>query len=324
MVAITGATGLLGSELAKKFTEESIECVGLIRPSTRSHNSLIEYREGDLLDVPSLMNAFKGASAVIHTAAVVSFNPNRNKEIYAVNVEGTKNVVDACLALKIPHLIHVSSVAALGREKNLVEIDENAKWVDGPLNTDYAKSKYEAELEVYRGQEEGLNIAIVNPSVILAQSDWRKGSATLFKYIFDENKFYSAGTFNYVDVRDVVEMISKIYLNKITGKRFIASAGSVKSKVLFEQIATRFGKKAPFILASPFITSVATQIESLRSAFTKREPLVTKQTAKIASETFHYNSQKAINELDMNFKSLEETLDWCCAYYLHHYTTNKY
>ena len=177
--------------------------------------------------------------------------------------------MDACLALEIPHLIHVSSVAALGREKNLVEIDENAKWVDGPLNTDYAKSKYEAELEVYRGQEEGLNIAIVNPSVILAQSDWHKGSATLFKYIFDENKFYSAGTFNYVDVRDVVEMISKIYLNKITGKRFIASAGPVKSKVLFEQIATRFGKKAPFILATPFITSVATQIESLRSAFTE-------------------------------------------------------
>jgi nucleoside-diphosphate-sugar epimerase len=324
MVAITGSTGLLGSELVKKFIGDSIECVGLKRPSTGLHNSLIEYREGDILDVPSLMNAFKGASAVIHTAAVVSFNPKRNKEIYAVNVEGTKNVVDACLALKIPHLIHVSSVAALGREKNLVEIDENAKWVDGPLNTDYAKSKYEAELEVYRGQEEGLNIAIVNPSVILAQSDWRKGSSTLFKYVFDENKFYSAGTFNYVDVRDVVEMISKIYLNKITGKRFIASAGSVKSKVLFEQIATRFGKKAPFILATPFITSVATQIEALRSAFTKREPLVTKQTAKIASETFHYNSQKAINELDMNFKSLEETLDWCCAYYLHHHTTNKY
>jgi nucleoside-diphosphate-sugar epimerase len=324
MVAITGATGLLGSELAKKFTAESVTCVGLRRSSSPTQHQSIEYREGDIADIPSLVKVFEGASTVIHTAALVSFNPKRSKEIYHVNVEGTKNVVNACLALRIPRLIHVSSVAALGREKNITEIDENAKWVDGPLNTDYAKSKYEAELEVYRGQEEGLNISIINPSVILAQSDWSKGSSSLFNYVFNENKFYSSGTFNYVDVRDVVEMISRIYHSQLSGKRFIASAGSIKSKDLFAQIAKRFGKKAPSLLATPFITLIATKVESIRSAITGREPLVTQQTAKIASEAFHYSSQKAINELNMNFKSLDETLDWCCEYYLANYTTNKH
>jgi nucleoside-diphosphate-sugar epimerase len=325
MVAITGATGLVGKELVKRFSNESIPCIGLVRTlKTNLAVSEIEYRQADLLDIPSLMKAFAGATTVIHTAALVSFNPKRNEEIYKVNVEGTRNVVNVCLALGIEHLIHVSSVAALGREKNILEIDESATWVESPLNTDYAKSKYEAELEVFRGQEEGLKISIVNPSVILAQSDWSKGSSSIFKYVFEEHKFYSAGTFNYVDVRDVTEMIFNLFSLKSSGKRYIANSGSIHSKLLFEKIASRFKKRPPTILANSFFISVATTIELLRSTLTGREPLVTKKTAKIASETFHYSNQKAINELNMKFKTLDETLDWCCSYYLANYTTNKH
>ena len=329
MVAITGANGLLGSAVINKLANESIDFVALKRVNSNidslvSTNSKISYRDLDILDSTTLLEGLKGATTVIHAAALVSFNPRRAKEIFEVNVEGTKNVVNACLELKIPRLIHISSVAALGREKSTETIDESSKWVDSPYNTDYAKSKYLAELEVFRGREEGLQISIVNPSIILAQAEWTRSSAALFKYVWNENKFYAAGTMNYVDVRDVVELILRIYKTNRSGERFIANAGSVSSKQLFSEIAKRFGKKAPSILATPLLTWLATNVEFFRSIITKSEPLVTKQTAKIASDTFHYSNQKAINELDMNFRSLEETLDWCCQYYLANNSTNKH
>jgi dihydroflavonol-4-reductase len=329
MVAVTGANGLLGSALIKQLAAESIACVALKRAdsnldSLSTISPPVTYRDIDVLDSPSLLEGLIGATTVIHTAALVSFNPRKAKEIFAINVEGTRNVVDACLALKIPRLIHISSVAALGREKGIETINEKSKWIDSPLNTDYAKSKYQAELEVYRGQEEGLQIAIVNPSIILAQAPWHRSSAALFRYVWEENRFYASGTMNYVDVRDVVALIMQVYKQNSMGKRYIANAGAVSSQKLFTEIAHRFEKKEPSILATPFLTSVATLAEFVRSTLTGTEPMVTKQTAKIASETFYYSNQKAINELDMNFRSLEETLDWCCHYYLAHNSTNKH
>ncbi len=329
MVAVTGANGLLGSAIIKQLIDDSIDFVALKRVNSNidllaSYAPNIRYRDVNILDSSTLLDGFKGVTTVIHTAALVSFNSKRANEIFEVNVEGTKNVVNACLALKVPRLIHVSSVAALGREKSIETIDEKSKWVDSPYNTDYAKSKYQAELEVYRGQEEGLQISIVNPSIILAQGPWIRSSAALFKYVWDENKFYSSGTFNYVDVRDVADLIMKIYQKNNSGKRFIANGGSISSQQLFKEIAKRFGKKAPSILATPFLTSLALKAEFFRSTVTRSEPLVTKQTAKLARETFHYSNQKAINELDMKFKPLEHTLDWCCQYYLANNNTNKH
>ncbi len=329
MIAITGANGLLGSAIIQRLIDEQLDFVALKREgsnldSLAKNTTAIRYRDADILDSTSLLEGLKDATTVIHTAAIVSFNPKRQKEIFEVNVVGTKNIVDACLALKIPRMIHISSVAALGRQKGIGTIDETTQWVDSPYNTDYAKSKYQAELEVYRGQEEGLQVSIINPSVILSQSLWTKSSAALFKYVWDENKFYTSGTLNYVDVRDVVELIMKIYKRNIIGERFIANAGSISSKILFEEIASRFGKKAPSYLATPFLTFLATRIESLRSSIKGTEPLVTKQTAQLASEAFYFSNQKAINELDMRFRSLEETLDWCCQYYLANVSTNKH
>jgi nucleoside-diphosphate-sugar epimerase len=328
MIAITGANGLLGSEITNHFARQKIECFAIKRVNSNldllsEQQSHIHFKDADILDGVSLTEALNGATTVIHTAALVSFNPRKAKQIYAVNVEGTKNVVDACLQLKIPHLIHISSVAALGREKGKPIVDEASEWVESPFNTDYAKSKYLAELEVFRGQEEGLKISIVNPSVILGRAGWHQSSSALFNYVWKEHKFFSAGTFNYVDVRDVVEAIDKLVAAKNAG-RFIVNAGSVSSENLFKEIAYRFNKKAPSQVAGPFLISLATTFESFRSFLTKTEPLVTSQTAKIASDTFYFNNQKAINELNMKFRSLEETLDWCCAYYLANNSTNKH
>src|SRR6185369_576794 len=125
--------------------------------------------------------------------------------------EGTRNVVNACLTSGIQRMILISSVAALGRKKGQTEINEESQWTDSELNTDYANSKYLSELEVFRGQEEGMSISIVNPSVILAPANITKSSAKIFDYVLKDRPFYIDGSINYVDARDVAELVFKLH-----------------------------------------------------------------------------------------------------------------
>jgi len=327
MIAITGANGLLGSYILRKLVSEQVPVIALRRrESDLSHlNDLnhVTWREVDILNPVSLQESFKDVTTVIHTAALVSFNPRLIKKIMEVNVEGTQNVVNACLSMHIPRLIHISSVAALGRKKGSVEIDEAARWIESDLNSDYAKSKYLAELEVWRAAEEGLSVSVINPSVILAPTDWSKSSAQLFQYVWKEKRFYSDTKINYVDVRDVVEIVWQVYSRNISGEKYIANAGSIPIKQLFDQIAVRFQKKSPSIRINPLILSTAAFLEELRSRLVGSEPLITRQSAKVTKENFYFQNQKAIQQLAISFRNLDETLDWCCQHYLQAYTTNK-
>jgi dihydroflavonol-4-reductase len=328
MVIVTGANGLLGSFVLKKFIAEGVSVTGLKRVDSDTSllgdvKDRINWREADINDAVSLNECLKDATVVIHAAAMVSFNPREEDTLYKVNVEGTKNVVDACLANGIKKLIHISSVAALSRQRGVSVINENSTWVDSPLNSAYAKSKYLAELEVYRGIEEGLPACIVNPSFILAPSDWQKSSSQIFNYIWQEKKFYSAGQSNYVDVEDVAEIIFKLYQQDFIGERFIACAGSISFKELFDEIASRLGKKIPSIKVSTRLLNVFAFMEEWRCRLLGTKPLVTRETVKATKEIFAYSNQKSIEKLDIRYKSLKVTLDGCCDYYLRTYSTNK-
>jgi dihydroflavonol-4-reductase len=327
MIAVTGANGLLGSFILRKLADEKIPAIGLHKKnSDYSHLkdlTNVLWRELEILDPLSVEEGIKGATHVIHTAAYISFNPLVQKKIMAVNVEGTKHIVNACLAQNMQQLIHISSVAALGRKKEIPIIDETSRWVESDLNTDYAKSKYLGEVELWRGAEEGLPAAVINPSVILAPSDWEKSSAQLFHYVWKEKKFYTENQVNYVDARDVAEMVWQVYSKKITGERFIANGGTIEIKELFDLMAIRFNKKSPSIKIHPRWVASFARLEELRARLMGRDPLITRQTAKITKENFSYLNTKATSQLGVSFRKLEETLDWCCNYYLQTYTTNK-
>jgi dihydroflavonol-4-reductase len=326
MVAVTGANGLLGNFILKKLISEKVPVVGLRRVS-QSANSIfdreVEWREVDIINSLSLTEAFKNINTVIHTAAVVSFDPSAKERIFQTNVIGTQNVVNACLALGIPRLIFISSVAALGRKKGIVEINEESKWVDSNLNSDYAKSKYLAELEVYRGQEEGLSVSIINPSVILSTADPNKSSAQIFKYVYEERRFYSDGSLNYVDARDVAEIAYKLYEKKLDSEKLIANAGSINVKELLNKIAARLQKKEPSIKVNPKLLYLAAWLEEMRCKITRTDALISRQSVKMPAENFFYQNQKSMNKLNMVYRPLDETLDWCCEYYKKAFTTNK-
>ena len=206
--AAPGATGLLGQHIIEKLVAEGVQTVALCRGDQELKFPTLK-RYADVMDPISLHGALEGVKTVIHAAALVSFNPRLRNKIFDVNVTGTRNVVDTCLHLGIKSLIHISSISALGRKPG-EKVTEESKWT-GLFASDYASSKYLAELEIFRGAEEGLVVSLVNPSVVLSASQLHRSSSILFDYVWNQNRFYTGGTLNYVDARDVADAVFSIY-----------------------------------------------------------------------------------------------------------------
>jgi dihydroflavonol-4-reductase len=321
MLAITGANGLLGSFIVRKLIASGKPFVALKRAG--SDTSLlsdvarqITWRDADVTDPVSLHEAFQDCTQVIHAAAIVSFNPRRKQKIFDVNVEGTRNVVNACLDNGVQRLLHVSSVAALGRQKGQQHVDETSKWTESPLNSMYGESKYLAELEVFRAQEEGLSTVIINPSVILAPADWNKSSAQLFKYVWNERAFYTPGFLSCVDVRDVADTAVKLIDAPIQNERFILSAGAIAYQDFFKQVAAHLNRKPPYIRLSKKLLKIVATFEAIRAWFANSEPLLTRESARLAGTHFLYDNRKITKTLNFQFQTIDQSLQWCCEYYM--------
>ncbi len=320
MIAITGATGLVGSFLVRKLLEEKLPFVALKRPNADTRivadiDHQIEWREADILNEVTLEESLAGCETVIHAAALVSFNPRDRSRLFETNTSGTKKVVNTCLNLGVKRLIYISSVSALGRSKKSIIINESSQWTNSSLNTHYGESKYLAELEVWRAKEEGMEVAIINPSVVLAPGDWDKSSAKIFKYVWKEKPFYTSGTFNYIDVRDLVEIIIQVNRGILNGERVIASAGKISYHDFLTMAALHFNKKAPTIkIGSGFIRLLAL-FEQVRSRLTGSDPLITPETARLAHAGIFFDNTKIKDAMGFDFRPLDDTLRWCSSKY---------
>lgn len=316
-ILITGSSGLVGNYAIRRFLEAQYEVFALKRKNSdlswlADIPNKINWIEGDILDVSLLNEATQDMDFVLHTAAIVSFDKRDKKAMYKINVEGTANIVNVCLENNVSKFCQVSSIAAIGRDKPHVKIDESHKWQNSKYNTNYAKSKYLAEMEVWRAAAEGLKVVIVNPSVILGASDWHRSSTSLFKYVWDEKKYYSTSLANVIDVRDVVDIIFELLVSDIEKERFILTANSLSYQALFSKISEKFGKKAPYKQITPFLANLAWRAEGLKSLLTQKRPLVTKETAQNALLSFHYDNEKIKNTLNYEFRILDDSIAWVC------------
>jgi nucleoside-diphosphate-sugar epimerase len=322
MILVTGASGLLGQHLVETLTRQVHSIRVLVRKSSHvSFPSGVEIHEGDVLDIHSLGEALQGAETVIHAAGLVSFNPRRRDEIYAVNVEGTRNVVNACLQRGVKTVVHISSVAALGRKEGS-PISETDPWT-GIYANDYAQSKYLAELEMFRGGEEGLTVSLVNPAVILSGQPLHRSSGSLMDYAWKERRFYTLGRLNYVDIRDVAEAVLRLLEKPQPGERFTLCGGNISYLEFFNAVAQRWNKRAPSVYIPDAVVKLFGIAEGLRGLVTGREPLVTRHSAAMTTRQFKYDTSKATSGLGLHFRSLDETLDWCCARYAQDVSGNK-
>lgn len=321
IIVITGITGLVGSQLAAHLISKGYNNIkGLVRREAEVPNG-IELIRGDILDILSLDSAFERANLIIHCAAMVSFDPRDKENLYKVNAEGTANVIDAALHNKVENVIYISSVAALGKPEQIVEfgqevsISENQKWLESPENSNYAKSKFQAECEIRRGEAEGLNVQIANPSIILGEGDWTTSSSRLFKYVWDEKSFLTNGFLNYIDIKDLVHIIGLMISKPQWGERFILSAGKIEFSAFFEQVAERFNKLPPKIKLNSFWIGLLWRIERIRSIVFKTTPLITQETAKTANSNYYFHSEKVKSAYNFEYTPLDDSLERICLYY---------
>ncbi len=321
MILVTGANGLLGSFTCKTLLQEGYQVLALVRSESNLNliNGLldkIQVIEGDILDPESLYESLKNVTAIVHCAAVVSFHQSDKELMNSVNIQGTANMVNLALKLNIGYFVQISSVAALGRLTGNGEVDETSKWQYSKWNSNYAQSKHFAELEVWRGVEEGLNAVILNPSVILAPGDWKRSSGALFKYVWDENLFYPEGKINYVDVRDVVHAIITCLKIKPTKERFIVNGGITSYNKLFNEIANGFNKKPPKIKSNLILIKIGMLLDKIRSLITGNRTLITTETALLTQSEIYFSNAKIKKELNLTFVPFTETIGWNCEEFL--------
>lgn len=319
---VTGASGLVGMHLLKELLKQGDDVVALYRTAipaqfTSAENERITWVRGDILDVVLLVDVMKDCNKVYHCAGMVSFNPSNADQLLKINVEGTANVVNAALAAGVKRLVHVSSVAALGRKRNNTTVTENVKWEDSANPSVYGMSKYLGELEVWRAISEGLNAVIVNPVIILGLSEWGTGSSAMFRNAYDEFPWYTEGTSGFVDATDVAKAMVLLMGTAIAEQRFILSAENWSYRFVFTEMATAFGKKPPSRKVNPLLASIVWRIERVKSFLTGKEALLTKETAATAQQKVYFDNHKILHALPgFAFKPVGETIRECCAGYL--------
>jgi dihydroflavonol-4-reductase len=256
----------------------------------------------------------QGITHVYHCAAIISFEPKDKYRLRKINVEGTANVVNACLDAGVQKLVHVSSVSALGRIRNGGIVNEQMNLNEETNNSVYGKSKYLGELEVWRGIGEGLQALIVNPSIILGGDSWENGSAAIFKTAYNEFKWYTEGITGFVGVSDVASAMILLMNSKISGQRLILSAENLSYKEIFTLIAKCFGKKPPPKKISPFMAEIIWRLEAVKAGFTGKKHLLTKETVRTALASVYYDNSKILNELPgFNFTPVALSIADTCA-----------
>lgn len=315
MILVTGASGLVGSHLVQALVQNGKQVRAMYRSAKPAGSPAgVEWVQGDILDVVSLEEAIKGVDQVYHCAAVVSFNPKKRKALHRTNIEGTANVVNACLDAGIQKLLFVSSVAALGRIREDAAINETMNWSEETSTSEYGKTKYFSEIEVWRGIGEGLDAVIVNPVIILGSGDWEKGSSGLFKTAYDEFPWYTEGTSGFVDVADVVRAMMLIMESDVSSERFILCADTRSYKEVFTTMAENFGKRPPHKKVSSFLAGIVWRWEAIKSRFTGKDPILTKETAKTAAAKVRFDNTKLTKIFpSFRYTSLEDSIARICG-----------
>lgn len=318
MVLVTGATGFLGAEVGRQLFlsgKNSIRCTkratSVIPKILLPYSKQINWVDADLLQIDALNEALNGITEVYHCAALVSFDPSLKKKLIKNNVEGTANLVNLCTEKGI-RLVHVSSIAAIGEGKPGELINENHHLEETPKDNSYAMSKYESEMEVWRGMAEGLDAVIVNPSLIIGKNAGKEGTGQIFETVRKGLKFYTSGSCGLVDVEDVAKAMILLMESKISNERFILNAENWRYKLLFKEIASCFGVKPPSIETKPWMLELAWRASAVGTLFTGKRMGVDKITAQSASRIQDYDNFKIKKAIGFEFKPVKQSVKEIC------------
>lgn len=327
---VTGGTGLLGTHLILELLGRGQNVRALKRPDSdlsitqkvldfyapgKDLFDQIEWHEGDILDMFALEEAMQGMDEVYHCAALVSFHPIDDQELMRINVDGTANVVNAALASGIKRFCHVSSTGAVGKKALEDHVDESSPWHDHSTNSAYTTSKHLAEREIWRGAEEGLDVVIVNPSIIIGPGDWNRSSGALFQKIWKGFKFYTDGVNGFVGARDVARAMFELMEKGAFRERYLVTSENLTYKQYFDLVAQALGRPKANIKANRFMTGMAWRSQKLLGALTGKQPGFTKHNARSTHSKHFYSNEKLRNELDMELMPVKSVVENAGAFF---------
>lgn len=336
MIFVTGGTGLVGSHLLYELVKTENKVRALKRKSSNTGQvlktfgyytstpeelyNLIEWVEGDILDLDSLINVMDSVTDVYHCAAFVSFSPSDRKKMIRNNVEGTANLVNVSIEKGVKRFCHVSSVAALGRNKDNQPVTEETNWIPSKRVSGYSESKFFSENEVWRGIEEGLDAVIVNPSIILGPANWDSGSAKFFKTVWKGLAFYTRGTTGFVDVRDVVQAMILLMDDKnfenCKSQRYILNGANLSYQQFFNQIADSLGKPRPSVYANNFLLGILWRVSELWGLISFGKTMITRDSLAHSNKNFQFDGSKITRMLQMKYRPAGDTIQQVSQFFM--------
>jgi dihydroflavonol-4-reductase len=330
MILVTGGTGLIGSHLLYELVKRGYAVRALYRSETKkinvknvfdfyssgeNHNyDSIEWVKGDVLDLVSLEDAFQNIDIVYHCAAKVSYKRRDFRSLILTNRLGTSNVVNMALKFGVKKFGHISSTAAIGGVEGVV-VTEKTKWSATTVTSGYAISKYNSEREVWRASEEGMEVVIINPSIVFGAGNFDDSSLTIFKSVKKGLKFYSPGQNAFVDVRDVVDCLIKLMESTVSEERYLCFSENKKFKTVLDQIAQELNTKKPSICPPKSLAILLGRLNEFVFRIFGRGSSITVETARSAYSEMTYSNEKIGKELNHSFISVEDSIKNVVAFY---------
>lgn len=329
MILVTGGTGLVGAHLLYSLVNSNKKIRAIYRNEKKFEHvkrifsyytstpedlfDKIEWVNGDLNDIPSLTDAFEGITHVYHCAAFVSFEPDKFDLLQKTNIEGTANIVNFCISNSIKKLCYISSVAAIGTPKKGLAATEKTEWNPENNNSVYAITKYGAELEVWRGTQEGLDAVIINPGVIIGPGIWHYGSGSIIKTVANGLPYYTSGSMGYVDVNDVVKCMISAMESDLKNERFICVAESWSYKQFLITTAQLLEVTPPKKEAKPWLLQLGWRLDWLKHTFTGKRRKLTKRLVNSLQSKSNYDNTKIKEALKITFTPIKDSLKQTCA-----------
>lgn len=326
---ITGATGFVGANLlvhlwlsGKKLRATYRSAAGFdelklvadfYRVDFGSLFREVEWVKVDLLDKVALDRAMFDIEELYHCAAIVSFDSSSANRVLTTNVEGTENVMKACLRKEINKVCYISSIGALSGTNEKGFVDETC-FHEKRLGSVYAISKYRSEKVVWEAIEQGLKVVVLNPGIILGPGNFQKGSLQFFDAVKKGIKFYSYGVTGYVDVRDLCKAAIYAMEHHLFNKRYILVSENLSYKQLFRLIANYLDVKPPYIAAGKILLGLALFLANIKGKITGKPQRFTKETLSSATKVARYDATLAREDLQLHFISMDQTIRELCEW----------